>query len=138
MSPVGLTPVSHVPVPHVTDRGTQSATHSKRLPTMSNAPRADLQLLRDPVGATASVLLVLQSVVPLSGFGLPGSGVPATAACHSAFDGSRLRAFSHAACAWNQVVREDGMPPGSVALGPTMPHGAGGRLVHVRSRDNLA
>jgi len=84
---------------------------------------------------TAPAVAVLQSVVPLSP---PGSGVPITAACHSAFDGSRLRAFSHAACAWNQVVREDGMPPGSVALGPTMPHGAGGRLVHVRSRDNLA
>ena len=63
---------------------------------MSKAPRADTQPLRDPVAATANVLAVLQSVVPLSG---PGSGVPVTAACHSAFDGSRLRAFSHAACA---------------------------------------
>ena len=51
---------------------------------------------------------MLQSVVPLSG---PGSGVPATAACHSAFDGSRLRAFSHAACAWNQVICADGVTP---------------------------
>src|SRR5215467_15174541 len=46
-SPVGLTPALHVP--HAVDCGTQSATHSKRLPTMSNAPSADLQLAREPV-----------------------------------------------------------------------------------------
>ena len=51
--------------------------------------------------------MLLQSVVPLSA---PGSGVPITAACHSAFEGSRLRAFSHAACAWNQVSDADGAP----------------------------
>ena len=62
---------------------------------MSYAPRADLQLLREPV-FTALGPKVLQSVEPLSG---PGSGVPITAACHSALVGSRLRAFSHAACA---------------------------------------
>jgi len=39
-------------------------------------------------------------------------GVPATAACHSAFDGSRLRAFSHAAWAWNHVRFADGLTPG--------------------------
>ena len=74
---------------------------------MSKAPRADLQLLRDPV-RDAEPIALLQSVVPLSG---PGSGVPATAACHSAFDGRRLRAFSQAACAWNQVRFADGVTP---------------------------
>src|SRR5687767_6809606 len=42
LSPVGLTPA--LQVPHTVDRGTQSATHSYRLPTMSKAPRADTQL----------------------------------------------------------------------------------------------
>src|SRR5262249_42086809 len=106
-SPVGLGPAPHAP--QVVDFCTQSATHSSRLPTMSKAPRADLQLLREPVSTAASTLFVLQSVVPLSG---PGSGVPATAACHSAFDGSRLRAFLHAASAWNPVMFPAGGPPG--------------------------
>ncbi len=80
---------------------------------MSKAPRADTQLLRDPVftgssGSVKVVEVVLQSVAPLSG---PGSGVPATAACHSAFDGNRLRAFSHAACASNHVAYADGVTP---------------------------
>jgi len=34
--------------------------------------------------------------------------MPRTATCHSTFDGSRLRAFSHAACAWNEVMFADG------------------------------
>ena len=76
---------------------------------MSNAPRADLQALRDPAGIVLNALAVLQSVVPSSE---PGSGVPATAACHSAFEGSRLRAFLHAAWAWNQVAYADGSTPG--------------------------
>ena len=76
---------------------------------MSKAPRADTQPLRDPVATATNALAVLQSVVPLSG---PGSGVPVTAACHSAFDGSRLRAFLHAACAWNHVMFADGVTPG--------------------------
>src|SRR5262249_59505056 len=84
-SPVALTPGLQAPPP--VDRGTQSATHSKRLPTMSKAPRDDTQLARDPVRATASVLAVLQSVEPLSG---PGSGVPATSPCHSGPGGRRL------------------------------------------------
>ena len=46
-------------------------------PTMSNAPRADTQAIRDPVATATPALAVLQSVVPLSG---PGSGVPMTAA----------------------------------------------------------
>jgi hypothetical protein len=61
-------------------------------------------------GSVNVVEVVLQSVVPLSG---PRSGVPITAACHSAFDGSRLRAFSHAACAWNHVMFADGSTAGS-------------------------
>ena len=76
---------------------------------MSNAPRDETQPLRDPVATGENVLLVLQSVVPLSG---PGSGVPATAACHSALDGSRLPAFLHACCAWNHVMYADGVTPG--------------------------
>jgi hypothetical protein len=83
-------------IPQVVDCGTQSATHSNRLPTMSKAPSADTQSLRDPVATATSGEPLLQSVVPLS---RPGSGVPITAACHSAFDGSRLRAFLQAACA---------------------------------------
>lgn len=63
-SPVGLTPA--LQVPHVVERGTQSATHSKTFPTMSKAPRVDTQLLREPVGTTANALFVLQSLVPLS------------------------------------------------------------------------
>src|SRR5262245_10826349 len=106
-SPVGLTP--GLQVPHVVDRGNQPATHSERLPTMSKAPSVDVQLLRDPVLTAANTLPVLQSVVLLSG---PGSGVPATAACHSAFDGSRLRAFLQAACAWNHVMFADGCTAG--------------------------
>jgi hypothetical protein len=107
MSPVGLTP--GVQLPHTVDRGTQSATHSNRLPTMSKVTRDETQLLRDPVRTADIVLFVLQSVVPLSG---PGSGVPATAACHSALDGSRLPAFVHAGCAWNHVMFADGVTPG--------------------------
>src|SRR5215468_2486737 len=63
-------------VGHAMDRGTQSATHSIIFPTMSKAPKADTQLLREPVLTTVPAELVLQSVVPLSG---PGSGVPVTA-----------------------------------------------------------
>jgi len=77
---------------------------------MSKAPRADTQLAREPVSDTEPPSL-LQSVVPLSG---PGSSVPATAACHSAFEGSRLRAFSQAACAWNHVTNLEGVIPGKL------------------------
>ena len=79
---------------------------------MSKAPRDDTQLARDPVRATANVLAVLQSVEPLSG---PGSGVPATAACHSALDGRRLPEFAHACCAWNHVMNPDGVTPGRLS-----------------------
>ena len=34
---------------------------------MSKAPRADLQLLREPVATATNTLAVLQSVLPLSG-----------------------------------------------------------------------
>jgi hypothetical protein len=57
---------------------------------MSNAP-APTPGRADPVAIALNALAVLHSVVPSSS---PGSGVPATAACHSAFDGSRLPAFS--------------------------------------------
>src|SRR5262245_64842954 len=101
-SPVGLTPALHVPDSE-SDRGSQSATHSCRLPTMSNAPCADTQLAREPVGVGSwpDWNVVLQSVVPSSD---PGSGVPTTAACHSALVGSRLRALLHAVLAGNHVL----------------------------------
>lgn len=46
--------------------GTQSATHSQRFPTMSKAPTSATQVLREPVGTTASTptplpFFVLQS-----------------------------------------------------------------------------
>ena len=75
---------------------------------MSKAPSTDTQLAARSGGHRRTRRL-LQSVVPLSG---PGSGVPITADCHSAFDGSRLRALRHAACAWNQVMWVDGVTPG--------------------------
>src|SRR5262245_22624266 len=80
---------------HIVDSGTQSATHSARLPTMSKAPPADTQLPRAPVRDRSS-LAVSQSVVPLSG---PGSGVPFAPSCPSALVGSRLPALVQASCA---------------------------------------
>src|SRR5215813_4269259 len=90
-SPVGLTLALHVPESE-SDRGSQSATHSCRFPTMSNAPRAETQLDREPVGVGSwpDWNVLLQSVVPSS---RPGSGVPVAAVCHSALVGSRLRAL---------------------------------------------
>jgi len=41
--------------------------------------------------------------------------MPRTATCHSTFDGSRLRAFSHAACAWNQGMFAHGCTAGRPA-----------------------
>jgi hypothetical protein len=76
---------------------------------MSKAPRVETHPGRDPVASTSKALAVLQSRVPSSG---PGSGVPATAACHSAFVGRRLAAFVHACCAWNQAMKAEGSPPG--------------------------
>src|SRR4029453_14869489 len=51
------------------DWGTQSATHSAPLPTMSKAPRAETHALREPVGDVnvGATPGGLQSVVPLSG-----------------------------------------------------------------------
>ncbi len=43
---------------HSVESGTQSATHSSRLPTMSKAPRADTQLLRAPVSDTEPAVAV--------------------------------------------------------------------------------
>src|SRR6185369_12230758 len=96
---------------HIVDCGTQSATHSARLPTMSKAPRAEVQLARVPV-RDRTPLAVLQSVVPLSG---PGSGVPFAPTCHSALVGSRLPALAHASCAWNQVMNAEGMWDGRLS-----------------------
>src|SRR5262249_33946706 len=105
--------------PQSTDCGTQSATHSNRLPTMSNAPRADTQALREPVGVGSNAFAVLQSARPSSG---PGSGVPATATCHSAFVGSRLPAFVQACCAWNHVAQPDGRMPGKLTAKTSSTH----------------
>src|SRR5690242_1402904 len=44
---------------HADVAGTQSPTNSFRFPTMSNAPRADTQALREPVAATVKELAVL-------------------------------------------------------------------------------
>src|SRR5579862_7185868 len=115
-SPVVAAPAKHwksaqpVQLPQVVDCGTQSATHSSTLPTISCAPHADMQCERDPVGTLVNTLYVLQSAAPSSP-PLP-SGVPATAICQSAFDGKRLRAFAHACWAWNQVMYADGVTPG--------------------------
>src|SRR4029453_4118554 len=53
--------------------GTQSATHSATLPTMSKAPRVETHPLREPVGVVnvGSTAGALQSVAPLAG---PGPG----------------------------------------------------------------
>src|SRR6185369_17018484 len=95
---------------HAVERGTQSATHSSRLPTMSKAPREDTQLLRVPVetrpGPAADVL---QSVVPSSG---PASGVPFAPTCHSALVGKRFAELAHASCAWNQLMCAEGSSDG--------------------------
>src|SRR6185369_17410023 len=40
---------------HIVDCGTQSSTHSARLPTMSKAPRAETQSRRAPVGDRPSL-----------------------------------------------------------------------------------
>src|SRR4029453_10909099 len=91
VSPVGLRPA--LQLPQLVARGTQSATNSSTLPTMSKAPSEDTQRLRDPVAVRLKGRPdVLQSFISSSG---PGSGGPATAACHSAFDGKRLRAVLH-------------------------------------------
>ncbi|MGH6630333.1 MAG: hypothetical protein ACREB3_11440, partial [Burkholderiales bacterium] len=68
-------------------------------------------LLRDPARDTEPVAL-LQSVLPLSG---PGSGVPATAICHSALVGRRLPALAQACWAWNQVILLEGVTPNLAA-----------------------
>src|SRR5579862_4335331 len=93
---------------HAVDSGTQSATHSFRLPTMSKAPTSDTHRLREPVLATLK-LPTLQSLVPLS---VPGSGVPYAERCHSALVKSRLPALRQAASAWNQSMYADGVAPG--------------------------
>src|SRR5574338_1019515 len=102
-----LKPPPHVPqfAPPII----HSATRSQTLPPMSNAPKAETQPLREPVG-TAAAPAVLQVVVPSSA--PPLSGVPSAASVHSWFVGSRFPAFAHAAAAWNQVRYCDGIAPG--------------------------
>src|SRR5262250_58320 len=99
---------------HAVESGTQSATHSIRLPTMSNAPRADTQPARAPVGIVLPRCSVLQSVVPLSALSGPGSGVPFAPTCHSALVGNRLPELAQASCAWNQVMNAEGISAGKL------------------------
>src|SRR5437867_2155118 len=86
----------------------QSATHSYTFPTMSNAPQLETQAEREPVpaGPPPSVTHVVE---PSSA--LPGSGVPAAAACHSSLRSSRLRESRHAWFAWNQFTQAVGGTP---------------------------
>ena len=93
---------------HPVDRGTQSATRSSTLPTMSETPQLDWQFVRSPV-LDGPLELVLQSSAPGV---LPGSGVPAAARCHSWFVKSRFPESAHASSAWNQVVHAVGSTPG--------------------------
>src|SRR5438067_8413869 len=46
--------------------GIQSAVHSSRLPTISNAPKLETHRLREPVGTTCPAVEVLQSFTPSS------------------------------------------------------------------------
>src|SRR5262245_13405168 len=82
----------------------QSATHSKRLPTMSTAPQLEAQAARAPVDSTAPVSMLHE---------VASSGVPAAAACHSSFRSSRLPTFRQACSAWNQVMFAEGVTPGA-------------------------
>src|SRR5262249_39543308 len=75
--------VSH-PGHTVWECGTQSAVHSCALPIMSKTPQLDLHADREPVGTTS----VTPPSTPTShsvalSSEAPGSGVPATARCHS-------------------------------------------------------
>src|SRR5262245_8996909 len=82
----------------------QSATHSKRLPTMLTVPQLEAHAVRALVGSRAPVSMLH---APAS------SGVPAAAACHSSFRSSRLPTFRQACSAWNQVMFADGVTPGA-------------------------
>src|SRR5262245_14763306 len=53
------------PVTQAVDCGTQSATHSQRLPDISKAPTFETQFARAPVGVSAKIEAILQSVFPL-------------------------------------------------------------------------
>jgi hypothetical protein len=44
---------------HSVERGTQSATHSVRFPTMSNTPTSETQAAREPVATTSRAESVL-------------------------------------------------------------------------------
>src|SRR5258706_3804664 len=105
-----LTSPSYIGETQSVESGTQSATHSKTLPTMSKAPQLETQLARAPV-RSAPAELVLQSPSPGEN---PAFGVPAAAICHSALPSSRLPELAAACCAWNQVIYEDGVTPGTL------------------------
>src|SRR5262245_30142917 len=114
--PLVLAPARHMisslmpPQPgQCVESGTQSATHSNTLPTMSNAPRADTQLLREPERVVVALLKMLQVVVSSS---ITASGVPFAPTCHSALVGSRLPALAQAAVAWNHVMEAEGRTDG--------------------------
>ena len=79
----------------------QSAVNSQRLPTMSRAPCRETHL------AWAALPAVLTWLLPTLQL-TASSGVPATAACHSALLHSRLPALAHACWAWNQVMYAEG------------------------------
>src|SRR5262245_55170966 len=81
------------------EMGTQSATHSERFPTMSNAPTSETH---PAVPVTTGP--------ELTRHGGP-SGVPRAAACHSALVGNRFPAFRAAAAAWNQLMLLAGSTP---------------------------
>ena len=68
---------------------------------MSRTPAADTQAAALPVSFGPEVS-VLQVATPSPA--VPGSGVPAAAACHSALVSRRLPALRQACCAWNQVT----------------------------------
>src|SRR5687767_8269540 len=87
---------------HPVDRGTQSATHSATFPTMSLAWKREMQPKLAPVFSNDPPGPMLHRSAP---------GVPAAAACHSAFDGRRLPEFARACCAWNQVILARGGTP---------------------------
>src|SRR5919109_3985142 len=79
----------------------QSATHSERFPTMSLVAWLEMQPAFAPV-------LWTEPENTLQG---APSGVPATAICHSAFNGSRLPELASACWAWNQVTLARGATP---------------------------
>src|SRR6185436_19881401 len=88
------------------------AIPSQTFPAMSCAPHTETHALRAPVSAANSEL-VAHVVDPSSP--MFGSGVPAAAACQSAFVSRRLPDSRHACSAWNQVRHVLGGTPATEA-----------------------